>query len=165
MQEEREVYDAAHSVQTEVVTKLYLYYEDVWWHKLGLYNGDFEFPGDAQNMLLQGRYHDGHIECDGTGCHGFLLAVYAHDFSGNKAQFFRRYQRDRPEPVTIISNTDTEGASFLGHAHDRLRQFHLYEVVNASYTGFEAQQVFDRAGDPTFAVLATWNIGTFGAGG
>ena len=165
MLEERELYDAAHSVQTEVVTKLYLYYEVAWWLKLGLDNGDFEFPGDAQNMLLQGRYHDGHIECDGSKCYGFLLAVYAHDFSGNKAQFFRRYQRDRPEPVTIISNTDTEGASFLGHAHDRLRQYHLYEAVNASYTGFEAQQIFDRASDPTFAVLATWNIGTFGAGG
>lgn len=163
--DERELYDAAHAVQTEVVTKLYLYYDDAWWHKLGLYNGDFETPGDAQSMLLKGRYHDGHIECDGSDCHGFLLAVYAHDFGGNKAQYFRRYQRDRPEPVTIISNTDTEGASFLKHAHDRLKQYHLYEVVNASYTGFEAQQVFDRADEPTFAVLATWNTATFGAGG
>jgi len=163
--EERELYNAAHSVQTEIVTKLYLYYDDAWWHKLGLFNGDFEIPGDAQNMLLQGRYHDGHTECDGNGCHGFLLAVYTHDFGGNKAQFFRRYQRDRPEPVTIISNTDTEGASFLKHAHDRLKQYHLYDVVNASYTGFQAQQVFNTADEPSFAVLATWNIGTFGAGG
>jgi hypothetical protein len=163
--EERELYDAAHSVQTEIVTKLYLYYEDAWWHRLKLYNGDFELAGDAQEMLLRGRYHDGHIECDGEDCHGFLLAVYAHDFGGNKAQFFRRYQRDRPEPVTIISNTDTEGAGFLKHAHNRLREHHLYNVVNASYSGFEAQQVFNNAQEPTFAVLATWNIGTYGAGG
>jgi len=164
--EERELYKAAHSVQTEIVTKLYLYYEDVWWHRLNLYNGDFEAAGDAQNMLLKGRYHDGHIECDTNDkCHGFLLAVYAHDLGGNKAQFFRRYQRDRPNPVTIISNTDTEGAAFLKHAHDRLKEYHLYDVVNATYTGFEAQQVFDTADEPTFAVLATWNIATFGAGG
>lgn len=163
--EEREMYNSAHSVQTEIVTKLYLYYDNVWWHKLGLFNGDFEMQGDAQNMLLQGRYHDGHVECDENGCHGFLLTVYSHDFGGNKAQYFRRYQRDRPEPVTIISNTDTEGAMFLKHAHDRLKEYHLYDVVNASYTGFRAQQVFDAADEPSFAVLATWNIGTYGAGG
>ena len=163
--EEKELYDAAHAVQSEVVTKLYLYYDDAWWYKLGLFNGDYELPGDARNMLLQGRYHDGHVECTGTKCHGFLLAVYAHDFGGNKAQFFRRYQRDRPEPVTIISNTDIEGAAFLQHAHNRLQQFHLYEAVNASYTGFEAQQAFAAAGEPAFAVLATWNPATYGAGG
>ena len=163
---ERSLYDAVHSVQTEIVTKLYLYYDDAWWYKLGLFNGDFEIAGDAKNMLLEGRYHDGHTECDTDGnCHGFLLAVYEHDFGGNKAQFFRRYQRDRPEPVTIISNTDIEGASFLKHAHDRLKKYHLYHAVNATFTGFEAQQVFDETKEPTFAVLATWNIGTFGAGG
>lgn len=164
--EERSLYDAVHSVQTEIVTKLYLYYDDAWWYKLGLHNGDFEMSGDAQNMLLKGRYHDGHTECDiDGGCHGFLLAVYAHDFGGNQAQFFRRYQRDRPEPITIISNTDIEGASFLKHAHDRLKLYHKYHAVNATYTGFEAQQLFDEVNEPTFAVLATWNIGTFGAGG
>jgi hypothetical protein len=161
VQEEAELYDAAHSVQTEVVTKLYLYYDDAWWYKLNLFNGDFDLPGDAQEMLLKGRYHDGHVECTGNDCHGFLLAVYAHDFGGNKAQFFRRYQRDRPEPVTIISNTDTEGAAFLKHAHNRLKEYHLYEAQNTSYTGFEAQQVFDTSSEPTFAVLATWNTGTF----
>ena len=107
--EERSLYDAVHSVQTEIVTKLYLYYDDAWWYKLGLHNGDFEMSGDAQNMLLKGRYHDGHTECDiDGGCHGFLLAVYAHDFGGNQAQFFRRYQRDRPEPITMYVNFSKE---------------------------------------------------------
>lgn len=87
----KQVYDAVHSVQPEVATKLYLYYSNAWWPKLGLFNGDFSMPGDARNMLLEGRYHDGHIKCDSTGknCYGFLLAVYAHDFAGNKAQYFR----------------------------------------------------------------------------
>lgn len=164
--EEQELFEAAHSVQSEVVTKLYLYYDDAWWYKLNLFNGDFDFPGDAQEMLLKGRYHDGHVECTSSNdCHGFLLAVYAHDFGGNKAQFFRRYQRDRPEPVTIISNTDTEGAAFLRHAHDRLKEYHLYNTENATYSGFEAQQVFDSSDEPSFAVLATWNPGTFAYGG
>lgn len=160
--EEHELFEAAHSVQSEVVTKLYLYYDDAWWYKLNLFNGDFDFPGDAQEMLLKGRYHDGHVECNSSSdCHGFLLAVYAHDFGGNKAQYFRRYQRDRPEPVTIISNTDTEGAAFLRHAHNRLKEYHLYNTENATYSGFEAQQVFDSSAEPSFAVLATWNPGTF----
>jgi hypothetical protein len=87
------------------------------------------------------------------------LSNYAHDFAGEGAQYFRRYQRDRPEPVTIISNTDTEGAQFLNHAHARLVEYHLYENQNASYTGFEAETVFRAADPPEFAVLATWNIG------
>jgi len=66
---------------------------------------------------------------------------------------------DRPEPVTIISNTDVEGAAFLEHAHSRLEEFHLYENINASYSGFQASTVFRNADPPTFAVLATWNIG------
>jgi len=86
----QQMYDAVHSVQAEVATKLYLYYSHAWWPKLGLINGEFAKSGDARNMLLEGRYHDGHIKCDsGTNCYGFLLAVYAHDFSGNKAQYFR----------------------------------------------------------------------------
>jgi hypothetical protein len=54
-----ETLDAMHSVQTAIVSKLYLYYPkgEVWWHKLGLTTGDFEAEGDARNMLLQGRYH------------------------------------------------------------------------------------------------------------
>jgi len=168
VQEEKDVYDSMHSVQTELVTKLYLYYEDAWWYKLGLTNGDFEMPGDARNMLLQGRYHDGHVKCDPedeTNCYGFLLAVYAHDFGGTKSQYFRRFQRDRPEPVTILSNTNTEDAEFLKHAHDQLRQFHLYENTDAPYSGFEAKRAFDASSPPTFAVLATWNVATYGAGG
>ena len=88
---------------------------------------------------------------------GFLLAVYANDLSGNKAQYFRRYQRDRPEPVTIMSNSDLEGAQFLRHAHDRSEQFHLYENVGANYTGSEALQAFMGVQPPEFGVLSTWN--------
>ena len=66
---------------------------------------------------------------------------------------------DRPEPVTIISNTDVEGASFLQHAHNRLEEFHIYENANANYTGFQASTVFANTDPPLFAVLATWNIG------
>ena len=51
--------DALHSVQSVIATKLYLYYPrgHVFWRKLGLIAGDFEFAGDARNMLLGGRYH------------------------------------------------------------------------------------------------------------
>jgi predicted NAD/FAD-dependent oxidoreductase len=91
-------FEAAHAVQTEIVQKLYLYYESAWWRELGLTTGDFSLAGDASNMLLKGRYHDGDVTCDenGENCSGFLLAVYAHDYSGESAMFFRRFQRDRP---------------------------------------------------------------------
>jgi len=51
--------DALHSAQTVIATKLYLYYPrgSVFWRKLGLRSGDFEYEGDARNMLLAGRYH------------------------------------------------------------------------------------------------------------
>lgn len=51
--------DALHSVQAVIATKLYLYYPrgSVFWHKLGLKSGDFEYAGDARSMLLGGRYH------------------------------------------------------------------------------------------------------------
>lgn len=94
-EQEEEILDSLHSVQTEIGTKLYLYYEDAWWYNLGLTNGEFALSGDARNMLLQGRYHDGHVKCTNDGCHGFLLADYVHDFSGDQSQFFRRYQRGR----------------------------------------------------------------------
>lgn len=93
------------------------------------------------------------------------MAVYVNDLSGNKAQFFRRYQRERPEPVTIISNTDLEGAEFLKHAHSRLEEFHLYNNPNATYTGSQAQTVFSTTSPPVFAVLSTWNTDIPWAGG
>ena len=51
--------DALHSVQSVIATKLYLYYPrgHVFWRRLGLISGDYEFAGDARNMLLGGRYH------------------------------------------------------------------------------------------------------------
>jgi Hint-domain len=93
------------------------------------------------------------------------LAVYVNDLSGNKAQFFRRYQRERPEPVSIISNTDLEGAQLLEHAHSRLEEFHLYNNPNATYTGSQAQTVFSETSPPVFAVLSTWNTDIPWAGG
>ncbi|CAB9499075.1 Flavin containing amine oxidoreductase [Seminavis robusta] len=163
--------DALHSVQTVIATKLYLYYPrgHVFWHKLGLFSGDFEHEGDARNMLLAGRYHDGQVECDDPEdldtCHGFLLAVYANDLSGNKAQYFRRYQRDRPEPVTIISNQDLEGREFLRHAHNQLMDYHLLYKRDAPYTGFQASQILANIQAPTWAVLSTWNTAIPWAGG
>ena len=84
-----------------------------WRVQLGLRNGNFAADGDATKMLLKGRYHDGHVKCadelDPSTCHGFLQAVYAHDFSGEANMFFRRFQSDRPTPVTMISNATVEG--------------------------------------------------------
>ncbi|KAL3942296.1 MAG: hypothetical protein SGARI_000313, partial [Bacillariaceae sp.] len=166
-----ETLDALHSVQTVVAQKLYLYYPkgQVWWRKLGIRTGDFEWEGDARNMLLSGRYHDGPVYCDDEDdpdtCHGFLLAVYTNDMSGNKAQFFRRYQRDREEPVTIFSNADLEGAELLRHAHERLVDFHQLYNVDGSYTGFEATQAFSGVQPPPYAFLSTWNTAIPWAGG
>jgi hypothetical protein len=112
---------------------------------------------------------DGHIECDDESdpdtCHGFLLAVYANDLSGNKAQFFRRYQRTRPEPVTIIADQDLEGKELLLHAHKRLMDYHLYEKLDANYTGFEANQILQDIEPPSFGILSTWNTAIPWAGG
>ena len=159
---------AAHAVQTEVVTKLYLYYDVAWWRELGLTSGDFKLDGDAANMPLKGRYHDGDVVCDDEDdpatCRGFLLAVYDHDYSGEAAMFFRRYQRERPEPVTILSGATPEGAAFLDHAHERLLECHVY-MEDPPYTAYEASTVIGGAAPPTFGVLATWNAATLGAGG
>eukprot|EP00965_Chrysotila_dentata_P230544 6197833-Pleurochrysis_carterae.AAC.9 len=77
------VWSALHTAQTEIVSKLYLYYENAWWYDLGLTSGDFDLSGDATAMPLAGRYHDGHVKCDESGkCHGFLLAAYIHDYGG-----------------------------------------------------------------------------------
>ena len=63
------------------------------------------------------RYDDGHVKCgkDGLKWYGFLVAVCSlrHDYGCMKAQYFRRFQRARQEPVTIISNTET-GKSWYG---------------------------------------------------
>lgn len=163
--------DALHSVQTVIAQKLYLYYPrgHVFWRKLGIRQGEFELDGDARNMLLAGRYHDGPVYCDDENdpdsCHGFLLAVYTNDLSGNKAQFFRRYQRDRPEPITIFTDQDLEGAEFLKHAHQRLSEFHQLLNPAANYSGFEASQVFNSVSPPKFAFLSTWSTSVPWAGG
>ena len=56
---DRETLDALHSVQAVIAQKLYLYYPKghVWWRQLGIRSGEFEWEGDARNMLLAGRYH------------------------------------------------------------------------------------------------------------
>jgi hypothetical protein len=94
-----------------------------------------------------------------------LLAVYTNDLSGNKAQYFRRYQRDRPEPITIFTDTDLEGAEFLKHAHERLVDYHQLYNTDATYTGFEASTVFSRVEPPPYAILSTWNSAIPWAGG
>jgi hypothetical protein len=94
-----------------------------------------------------------------------LLAVYANDLSGNKAQFFRRYQRNREEPVTIIADQDLEGKELLAHAHKRLMDYHLYEKLDANYTGFEANQILRDIEPPSFGILSTWNTAIPWAGG
>jgi Hint-domain len=112
---------------------------------------------------------DGQVICDDANdldtCHGFLLAVYANDLSGNKAQFFRRYQRDRPEPVTILSDTDLEGKEFLLHAHQRLMDYHLMYKEDANYTGLEASQILQNVVPPQFAMMSTWDTAIPWAGG
>lgn len=94
------------------------------------------------------------------------MAVYTNDLSGNKAQYFRRFQRDRPEPVTILSDKDLEGAEFLKHAHERLVEFHTYYNTEpaVNYTGFQASSVFANSQPPTFGLLSTWNIAVPWAG-
>jgi Hint-domain len=166
-----ETLDALHSVQTVVAQKFYLYYPKghVWWRKLGIRSGEFELEGDARNMLLSGRYHDGPVYCDDEddpdSCHGFLLAVYTNDLSGNKAQFFRRYQRDREEPVTIFTNDDLEGAELLKHVHQRLVDYHQLYNPGANYTGFQASQAFSGVEPPPYGFLSTWNTAIPWAGG
>lgn len=91
--------------------------------------------------------------------------MYANDLSGNKAQFFRRYQRVRPEPITFIAPSDLEGRTLLEHAHSRVVDFHLYEKEDANYTGFEAQRVFSAVEPPEFGILSTWNIAIPWSGG
>ncbi len=95
------------------------------------------------------------------------MAVYTNDLSGNKAQYFRRYQRDRPEPVTIFAETDLEGSEFLKHAHERLVDYHQLYNTNpaANYTGFEASTVFSSVQPPPYAVLSTWDTSVPWAGG
>ncbi|KAJ8613021.1 hypothetical protein CTAYLR_004044 [Chrysophaeum taylorii] len=159
------VFEAAHAVQTAIATKVYLYYETAWWLELGLTSGSFQLEGDASNMVLNGRYHDGDTICVAGECSGFLLAAYVNDYAGQLSQYFRRFQRERPEPVTIISDSTIEGQMFLEHAHDRITEYHIYENVSPSYAVFTAQQLLTTSGPPAFAVVATWNIATLGSGG
>mmetsp|Transcript_1490 Transcript_1490/g.2948 ORF Transcript_1490/g.2948 Transcript_1490/m.2948 type:complete len:686 (+) Transcript_1490:182-2239(+) len=157
------VWSALHTSQTEIVSKLYLYYENAWWYDLGLTSGDFDLPGDATQMPLSGRYHDGHVKCDEMGkCHGFLLATYINDYGGQTAMFFRRYQAERPEPTTIISSDDIEGRLFLEHAHGRLVEYHQYHSDRVP--GYAANSIRNNP-IPKFAVLSTWNIAVKFAGG
>lgn len=94
-----------------------------------------------------------------------MLAVYANDLSGNKAQYFRRFQRERPEPVTIISNQDLEGREFLRHAHQRLIDYHINEDTGTELSGFQVQTLFQNIALPEYAVLSTWNTAIPWAGG
>ena len=70
--------DALHSVQTGIATKLYLYYPrgHVFWHKLGLFSGDFESDGDARSMLLAGRYHGKSEATHFSSCSTLLASAH-----------------------------------------------------------------------------------------
>ena len=167
----KEAYSGAHAVQTEMVAKVYLYYPNAWWYDLGLTNGEFADEGDATNMPLKGRYHDGHVKCADpvkrTGCDGFLLSTYIHDYAGETSMYFRRFQEERPEPVTIVSNNTAEGRIFLEHAHKRLMDYHsALPAGTISLPQYEINKKLSRArAPPEFAVLATWNNATVGSGG
>ena len=166
----KEAYSGAHAVQTEMVAKVYLYYPNAWWYHLGLTQGDFALEGDADKMPLQGRYHDGHVKCEDpekrTGCHGFLLATYIHDYAGETSMYFRRFQEERLEPVTMVTQSTAEGRIFLEHAHRRVMEYHSSLPAGAiNAPQFKIDQTLRRAGAPEFAVLATWNIATVGSGG
>jgi len=110
---------------------------------------------------------------DGALRYGFLQTVYAHDFAGDKAQYFRRFQSDRGEPVTIISRSKSvEHAEFLNHAHFRIKEYHktgMPYATKQSYMGHLAtnkvNDIIDTSPAPDFAVLATWSTATYGAGG
>ena len=163
-------FGALHTVATEIVTKVYLYYSDAWWvNDLGLTSGTFELSGDATEMELKGRYHDGDVKCDANGqnCHGFLQATYAHDFAGATSMYLRRFQNDRESPATIVGSADPEGANFLQHAHDRVVYYHKYvgAASDDRYTAFQVRNLHSQTSPPEFAVIAHWNIATPGAGG
>ena len=92
--------------------------------------------------------------------------MYANDLSGNKAQFFRRYQRERQEPVTIIANNDLEGREFLRHAHQRLVEYHVNDPAGViDLPPFQVQSILDNAALPEYAILSTWNSAVPWAGG
>lgn len=163
------VFESVHTVATAIVAKVYLYYSDAWWlNDLGLDTGEFELEGDATEMVLKGRYHDGDVKCDSDGknCHGFLQATYAHDYAGFTSMYLRRYQNDRDSPATIIGNADAEGAAFLQHAHDRVVHYHKYVGggLDDRYTPFQVRNLEKDTSPPEFAVVASWNIATPGAG-
>ena len=165
-----ESFEALHTVATEIVSKVYLYYSDAWWvNQFGLTSGTFELSGDATNMEVKGRYHDGDVKCDANGqnCHGFLQATYAHDFAGASSMYLRRFQNDRESPATIIGNADPEGVNFLQHAHDRVIYYHQYAGAASDdrYTAYEVRNLGTQTPPPEFAVIAHWNIATPGAGG
>jgi uncharacterized membrane protein YgcG len=163
-------FGALHTVATEIVTKVYLYYSDAWWvNDLGLTSGTFELSGDATEMEVKGRYHDGDVKCDANGqnCHGFLQATYAHDFAGATSMYLRRFQNDHESPATIVGSADPEGANFLQHAHDRVVYYHKYvgAASDDRYTAFQVRNLDSQTSPPEFAVIAHWNIATPGAGG
>ncbi|KAK9784816.1 hypothetical protein WJX73_010557 [Symbiochloris irregularis] len=82
-------------------TKLYLYYPEAWWLRLGLNNGSFEetIPwAESIEVPIVARYHDGQVKCplkngngmtdyfyqqanelDIQGCYGWIQMVYTGD--------------------------------------------------------------------------------------
>jgi hypothetical protein len=105
--------------------KLYLVYEDAWWHnELNLTYGYFnnsagpscQTSGTAipQFAPLSGRYHDGMLICDGAKnkCRGALEAAYA--FDDVSIGFYRPYLADSSTPAMIYNWPKESGTSRHG---------------------------------------------------
>jgi hypothetical protein len=146
---------------TTFATKLYLCYPRAWWiADLGKEVGTFSGTSPSKTApYISGRYHDGPAVCPDGGssgrCDGCLLALYSPlQYDDATAIYYRQFQADRNEPVTIITNETVDGTIFLSDAHDAVMSISAHSSV-ASTTD-----------PPPQAVLATWNMASpgFGAG-
>ena len=148
---------------TNYAVKLYLCYPRAWWiENLGREEGDFSYGslGSKTTPHLAGRYHDGPVVCPegqqstaADRCDGCLLVHYTsfQDFDQSGA-YYRQFQADREEPVTIITNATVEGAVFLSDVHDSTMSVNGHTSLAGTID------------PPTEAVLATWNMTSPGFG-
>lgn len=148
---------------TNYAVKLYLCYPRAWWiENLGREEGSFSY-GSLESKTtphLAGRYHDGPVVCPegqqstaADRCDGCLLVHYTsfQDFDESGA-YYRQFQADREEPVTIITNETVEGAIFLSDVHDSTMSVNGHTSLAGTID------------PPPQAVLATWNMASPGFG-
>lgn len=144
------------ALRPQFARKLYLFYKDAWWKTiLNKHDGTFSQPGDFDKVPLEGRYHDGDVNCNNsTGtCSGFLLALYSRDDNDEGSSFLRRFQEHITNPITTLTNDTPEGRVLLTSAHEALMA-HPDHQAAASLT----------IAEPTVAVMSTWNIASEGFG-